>query len=75
MLPKKIDQKSASEIKHILQKLNINHPRVLIDFDQQTVEEHNQDYSINDILEAAGTLTPERGKELLGEITKSREEW
>ena len=75
MIPEKIDQQAASAIKSILQKLNINNPRVLIDLDKQTVEAQEDDYSVDDLLEAAGTLTPERGKELLEEVNKSREEW
>ncbi|MCC3372332.1 hypothetical protein [Cohnella sp. REN36] len=75
MIPKKMDQQAASAIKSILRKLNINHSRVLIDLEKQTVEAREEDYSIDDLLEAAGTLTPERGKELLEEINKSREVW
>jgi sulfur carrier protein ThiS len=75
MIPKKMDQQAASTIKSILQKLNINNPRVLIDLEKQTVEAQEDDYSVDDLLEAAGALTPERGKELLEEVNKSREEW
>lgn len=75
MLPKKIDRQSANEIKAILQKLNINHPRVVIDLEKQTVEAAEEDYSIDDLLDAAGALSPERGKELLNELNRSREEW
>ncbi|MFC5530443.1 hypothetical protein [Cohnella yongneupensis] len=75
MIPKKMDQQAASAIKSILQKLNIDNPRVLIDLEKQTVEAQEDDYSVDDLLEAAGTLTPERGKELLEEVNKSREEW
>lgn len=75
MIPKKMDQQAANAIKSILQKLNINTPRVLIDLEKQTVEAQEDDYSVDDLLEAAGTLTPERGKELLEEVNKSREEW
>jgi hypothetical protein len=58
MIPKKIDQQTASAIKSMLQKLNINHTRVLIDLDKNTVEAQDDDYSIDDLLEAAGTLSP-----------------
>ncbi|UUZ81353.1 hypothetical protein LJK88_42860 [Paenibacillus sp. P26] len=75
MIPKKIDQQTVHEIKSILQKLNITHARVLIDLDKQTVEAQDDDYSIDDLLEAAGTLSPERGKEVLDEVNRSREEW
>ncbi len=75
MILKKIDQQTASAIKSILQKLNINNARVLIDLEKQTVEAQGDDYSIDDLLEAAGTLSPERGKELLNEVNRSREEW
>ncbi|MFD0672216.1 hypothetical protein [Cohnella sp. GCM10027633] len=75
MIPKKMDQQAASEIKFILQNLNINNSRVLIDLEKQTVKAQEEDYSIDDLLEAAGTLTPERGKELLNEVNRSREDW
>jgi hypothetical protein len=35
------------------------------------VEAQEDDYAIDDLLEAAGTLTPERGKELLEEINRN----
>lgn len=75
MISKKIDNQTASTIKFMLQKLNINNTRVLIDLEKQTVETEEDDYSIDDLLEAAGTLSPERGKELLDEVNRSREEW
>ena len=49
--------------------------RVLIDLEKQTVEALEDNFSVDDLLEAAGTLTPERSKELLDEVNKSREEW
>ncbi|MDO7907585.1 hypothetical protein Q5741_14340 [Paenibacillus sp. JX-17] len=75
MIPKKMDQQSVRTIKSILQQLNINHSRVVIDLEKQTVEAQEEDYSVDDLLEAAGSLTPERGKELQEEINRSREEW
>jgi len=42
---------------------------------KQTVEAQEDDCSIDDILEAAGSPTPERGKELLEEVNRSREDW
>lgn len=42
---------------------------------KQTVEVQEDDCSIDDLLEAAGSLTPERGKELLEEVNRSREDW
>jgi hypothetical protein len=75
MIPRKMDQQTASTIKSILQKLNINNSRVLIDLEKQTVEAQEDDYSVADLLEAAGALSPERGKELLEEVNRSREEW
>jgi len=68
MILKKMDPQATSTIKSILQKLNINNPRVLIDLEKQTVEAQEDDYSVDDLLEAAGTLTPERGKELLKDV-------
>jgi hypothetical protein len=60
----------------MLQKLKINDTRVIIDFEKQTVEvQEDENYSIDDLLEAAGSLSPERGHELLDEVKRSREEW
>lgn len=75
MISQKIDYQTASTIKSMLQKLNIYNTRVLIDLEQQTIEAQEDDYSIDDLLEAAGTLSPERGREVLDEVNKSREEW
>jgi hypothetical protein len=75
LLPQKIDHQTASAIKSLLQRNNINFSRVLIDLEKQTVEAQEDDYSVDDLLEAAGSLTPDRGKELLEEINQSREEW
>jgi len=59
----------------MLQKLNINYSRVIIDFDKETVESQDTKHSVDDLLEAAGALSLERAKELLDEVNKSREEW
>jgi len=75
VIPKKMDQQTTRAIKSLLQKLNINQSRVLIDFNLQTVEGQDDDYSIDDLLEVAGTLSPQRGKELLEEVNRSRKEW
>lgn len=74
MLPKKMDNETVNQLKLILRKYDINNNRVLIDLVKETVEVED-DYSIDDILEAAGTLTSERAKELTEYVRKSREEW
>ncbi|GIQ61620.1 hypothetical protein PACILC2_01880 [Paenibacillus cisolokensis] len=56
-LPKKMDQKTANEIRSILTKMNITQSKVKINLDNQTIEVED-DYSIDDILESAGVLTP-----------------
>jgi hypothetical protein len=48
---------------------------IIIDLDKQTVEAYEDDCSIDDLLEAAGTLSPERGRKLLDEVKRSREDW
>ncbi len=47
---------------------------VLIEFHKETVESQDSDYSIDDLLEASGTLSPDRAKELLEVVDQSREE-
>ncbi|MFB5763634.1 hypothetical protein [Paenibacillus medicaginis] len=75
MLPQKIDRQTANAIKSLLQKHNINFARVLIDLDKQTVVAQEEDYSVDDLLEAAGSLSPERGMEILEEVNQARGEW
>lgn len=72
-LPKKIDRKTASKIRSILLKLNITKNKVMIDLNNETIEVED-DYSIDDILESAGVLTPEQAQELMDEVKKMREE-
>lgn len=47
--------------------------KVKIDLDNDTIEVED-DYSIDDILESAGVLTPEQAKRLTEEVKKMREE-
>ncbi|NOU94877.1 hypothetical protein GC093_16850 [Paenibacillus sp. LMG 31456] len=54
---------------------NIHNSRVLIDLEKETIETQEEDYSIDDLLESVGALTPEREKEVLDEVKQSREEW
>ncbi|MGG4032643.1 hypothetical protein ABEV74_02880 [Paenibacillus cisolokensis] len=72
-LPKKMDQQTAKELRSILQKMNITHSKVKINLDNDTIEVED-DYSIDDILESAGVLTPEQAKQLADEVKKMREE-
>ncbi|WP_019007229.1 hypothetical protein, partial [Cohnella laeviribosi] len=65
---------TAEQFKFLLAKLNITDRRVTIDLDNETIELED-DYSIDDILESAGVLTPERAKELQEEVSRMREEW
>jgi len=76
MLPLKIDSHTAKELRKILRKLNITHPRVTIDFNHDTVElEEADEYSVEDLLQSAGALSSERLKELKDEIGRMREDW
>ncbi|WP_168123813.1 hypothetical protein [Paenibacillus sp. HB172176] len=74
-LPKKMDSKTANELRSLLFKINITQSRVRIDLDNDTIEVED-DYSIDDILDSAGVLSPEQADELTQEIKKMREdEW
>lgn len=53
--------------------MNITQSKVKIDLDNDTIEVED-DYSIDDILESAGTLTPDEAKELFDEVRRMREE-
>ena len=68
-----MDQQTAKELRFILQKMNITHSKVKINLDNDTIEVED-DYSIDDILESAGVLTPEQAKQLANEVKKMREE-
>ncbi|HEX7066284.1 MAG TPA: hypothetical protein VF199_14545 [Bacillales bacterium] len=72
-LPKKMDQQTVNELRSILKKMNIMQSKVKINLDNQTIEVED-DYSIDDILESAGILTPEQAKRLTDEVKKMREE-
>lgn len=72
-LPKKMDQQTVNELRSILKKMNITQSKVKINLDNQTIEVED-DYSIDDILESAGILTPEQAKQLTDEVKKMREE-
>jgi len=74
MIPKKLDKETAEQFKILLAKLNITDRKVTIDLDSETIELEDE-YSIDDILESAGILTPERAKELQDEVSRMREEW
>ncbi|MBB3111996.1 hypothetical protein FHS18_004064 [Paenibacillus phyllosphaerae] len=75
MILKKIDAQTANAIQSLLQQQNIHSTRILIDFEKRIVVSQDNDYSIDDLLEAAGSISPERGQELLKEVSRSREEW
>jgi hypothetical protein len=75
VIPKKFDRQIVNELKTILDGLDIHNQRVTIDFSKEMIEVEEDDYSIDDLLEAAGTLSPERAKELYEEVKRSREEW
>lgn len=72
-LPKKMDQQTVDELRSILKKMNITQSKVKINLDNQTIEVED-DYSIDDILESAGILTPEQARQLTDEVKKMREE-
>lgn len=72
-IPKKIDRKTVSKLRSILLKLDITKNKVTIDLNNETIEIED-DYSIDDILESAGVLSPEQAQELLDEVKKMREE-
>ncbi|THF75365.1 hypothetical protein [Cohnella fermenti] len=76
MLPQKMDADTVKELRNILRKVNITYPRVIIDFNQETVEmEETGDCSVDDLLQSAGVLSPERIKELKDEVGRMREDW
>ena len=76
MIPQKIDSHTADELRKILYRVNITNPRVTIDFNNDTVElEDADEYAVDDLLQSAGALSPERVKELREEISRMREEW
>ncbi|AIQ11927.1 hypothetical protein [Paenibacillus durus] len=74
-LPKKMDRQTAKEIRSILAKMNITQSKIKINLENETIQVED-DYSIDDILESAGVLTPEQAKQLTEDVKKMREdEW
>ncbi len=74
MIPKKLDRETVDQFKSLLAKLNITDRKIILDLNNGTIESE-EDYSIDDILESAGILTPERAKELQDEVIRMRAEW
>ncbi|REK68383.1 MAG: hypothetical protein C6P35_02295 [Cohnella sp.] len=68
-----MDRQTANELRSILTKMNITKGKVKIDLNNDTIEVED-DYSIDDILDSAGVLTPEQAKQLAEEVKKMREE-
>lgn len=68
-----MDKQTARELRSILEKMNITQSKVKINLDNDTIEVED-DYSIDDILESAGMLTPNEAKELSDEVRRMREE-
>jgi hypothetical protein len=76
MIPQKIDSQTANELRKILKSVNITNPRVTIDFDKDIVEfEESDEYAVDDLLQSAGVLSPQRVEELKEEIDRARGEW
>lgn len=61
-------------IKSILQQLNIQADRIIIDLKKEMIESENE-YNATDLLELCGTLPKEREFELLEAARKAREDW
>jgi hypothetical protein len=68
-----MDKQTANELRSLLSRMNVTQSKIKINMENNTIEIED-DYSIDDILESAGTLTPEQAKELTEEIKKMREE-
>ncbi|MDQ8733963.1 hypothetical protein [Paenibacillus sp. LHD-38] len=71
-IPKKMDKQTANELRSLLSRMNVTQSKIKINMENNTIEIED-DYSIDDILESAGSLTPEQAKELTEEIKKMRE--
>ena len=72
-IPKKLDHQTANELRVILSRMDVVKNKVIIDLDNETIEIED-DYSIDDILESAGVLTPEQAKRLVEEVRTMRED-
>ena len=74
-MAKKMDHETVIQLKSILRKLNVSNQKVLIDFQNETIEIQEDEMGIEDLLEAAGTLSQERANELMSDVNSAREEW
>jgi hypothetical protein len=72
-IPKKLDRQTANELRSLLTRINVTQSKITINLDNDTIEVED-DYSIDDIHESAGALTPEQAKALIEEVKKMREE-
>ncbi|WP_235548856.1 hypothetical protein [Paenibacillus sp. Soil522] len=74
-MAKKMDHETVIQLKSILKKLNVSNQKVLIDLQNETLEIQEDEMGIEDLLEAAGTLSQERANELMSDVNSAREEW
>lgn len=74
-MAKKMDHETVIQLKRILKKLNVSNQKVLIDLQNETLEIQEDEMGIEDLLEAAGTLSQERANELMSDVNSAREEW
>lgn len=74
-MSKKMDHETVIQLKSILKKLNVSNQKVLIDLQNETLEIQEDEMGIEDLLEAAGTLSQERANELMSDVNSAREEW
>ncbi|KRE45355.1 hypothetical protein ASG81_13130 [Paenibacillus sp. Soil522] len=75
VMAKKMDHETVIQLKSILKKLNVSNQKVLIDLQNETLEIQEDEMGIEDLLEAAGTLSQERANELMSDVNSAREEW
>lgn len=79
MAVQKIDHKSATEIRSILNRINISVDRLVIDFRSETVESEEypdiKDPLGKSLLGLGGLISSKRADELKEEVSRSREEW
>ena len=75
VMAKKMDLETVIQLKSILSKLNVSNQKVLIDFQNETLEIQEDEMGIEDLLEAAGTPSQERANELMSYVNSAREEW
>lgn len=71
---RKLHPHIVKDLREFVSENNISTKKLVIDLEAETIESPD-DYSVDDILSAAGILKPGEAQQLLDHVHESREGW